>query len=118
MLLVALPLFSLTLWQYIETYTQHRSRDPARDDIVRKIDNIRNGTLLNKALSRHLNFAMSTTDVDPTAQLREKRCVAHLFYPDRPDSFGNPRFPVSIRDLQSGCLLLLTSGLLIFSLTE
>ncbi len=47
MLLVAQPLFSLTVWQYIETYTQHRSRDPAGDDIVREIDDIRNGILLN-----------------------------------------------------------------------
>ncbi len=52
MLLVALPLFSLTVWQYIETYTQHRSRDPARGDLVREIDDIRNGMLLNPIAHR------------------------------------------------------------------
>jgi hypothetical protein len=65
MLLVALPLFSLTVWQYIETYTQHCSRDPARDDIVREIDNIRNGILLNKLahyqLGNHIAFLMVTS---------------------------------------------------------
>ncbi len=128
MLLVALPLFSLTVWQYIEIYTQHRSRDPAGDDIVREIDDIRNGILLNviahrqfgkrfaflmvrnalmllkwslmALISRHLTFAMSTTDVDPT---------------DKPNRLA---IAGSLQDLQSGCLLLLTIGPLIFSLTQ
>ena len=35
---------------------------------------------------------MSTADVDPTAQPTEKRCIAHLFDPDLPESFGDPAF--------------------------
>ncbi|KAG9310796.1 hypothetical protein JVU11DRAFT_8648 [Chiua virens] len=75
--------------EYIETYTLHRSRDPV--DVVVDIDNTRNGILVNKALHPHLgtnvavlmtpNFAIRTTDIDPTASQEEKRCTAHLFDP-------------------------------------
>ncbi|KAF8883067.1 hypothetical protein CPB84DRAFT_1790331 [Gymnopilus junonius] len=75
--------------QYISTYTQRRSRDPAGGDLVQDIDSIRHGLFLNKfthlAVGEHIaflptsNFAMNTSDVDPTAPPEEKRCTAHLF---------------------------------------
>ncbi len=49
-------------WQYISTYTQHRSRDPIETDIVEDIDNVRNGLLLHnsihRALGEHVAFLM------------------------------------------------------------
>ena len=44
---VAPNLFSLTVWQYIATYTRRRSREPDRNDVVLEIDDVRNGILLN-----------------------------------------------------------------------
>ncbi|KAN0092517.1 hypothetical protein V8E55_003301 [Tylopilus felleus] len=88
--------------EYIDTYTHRRSRDPDGNDIVSEIDDVRNGILLNAIAHRTLgkdiaflmtpNFAMSTADVDPTAQPTEKRCIAHLFDPDLPESFGDTAF--------------------------
>ena len=38
---------SPSLWrQYIANYTQRRSRDPARCDVVREVDSVRNGLFL------------------------------------------------------------------------
>ncbi|KAF8880335.1 hypothetical protein CPB84DRAFT_1687646 [Gymnopilus junonius] len=77
--------------EYISLYTERRSRDPAGDDIVREIDSIRNGILLNAITHRVLgknvaflpmpNFAMNTTDVDPSLPPGENRFTAHLFEP-------------------------------------
>ncbi|KAN0097128.1 hypothetical protein V8E55_001574 [Tylopilus felleus] len=88
--------------EYIDNYTHRRSRDTDGNDIVSEIDDVRNGILLNKVAHPNLgkniaflmtpNFAMSTADVDPTAQPTEKRCIAHLFDPDLPESFGDPAF--------------------------
>ncbi|KDR77129.1 hypothetical protein GALMADRAFT_1327451 [Galerina marginata CBS 339.88] len=90
---------------YISTYTQRRSRDPARADIVQDIDSVRNGLLLNnyshRGLGRHIaflstpNFAMDTTDVDPTAPAGEKRYTAHLFEPSKPFFSGGTSEPPS-----------------------
>ncbi|KAF8063519.1 hypothetical protein FPV67DRAFT_1782997 [Lyophyllum atratum] len=93
---------------YITTYTQHRSRDPSGGDLVQDIDSVRNGLFLNKltqvgvgkdvAFLPTPNFAMDTSDVDPTAPAGEKRCTAHLFEPVEP--FSAPPFsrPVRISD--------------------
>jgi len=32
--------------QYIENYTQRRTRDPARSDVIREIDSVQNGLFL------------------------------------------------------------------------
>ncbi|KAI9460008.1 hypothetical protein HD554DRAFT_2176781 [Boletus coccyginus] len=85
--------------EYIETYTQRRGRDPAGNDIVCQIDDVRNGILLNAIAHRHFgtnmaflmtpNFAMTTADVNPTAPPIEKRCIAHLFAPEKRRAFGD-----------------------------
>ncbi|TFK23859.1 hypothetical protein FA15DRAFT_670067 [Coprinopsis marcescibilis] len=88
---------------YITTYTQRRSRDPAGEDIVLDIDSVRNGLFLNKfthvALGSDLaflmtpNFAMTTSDVDPTAPPTERKCTAHAFNLGDPfvlGGFGTP----------------------------
>ncbi|KAH9173584.1 hypothetical protein EDB89DRAFT_1958641 [Lactarius sanguifluus] len=69
---------------YISTYTQRRSR--ARDDITEDINDIRNGVFLNKVAHVMLtpNFAMDTTDVDPTAPPAQKQCISHLSDPAPP----------------------------------
>lgn len=66
----------------------------ARDDITEDINDIRNGVFLNKvahvmlgndlALLMTPNFAMDTTDVDPTAPPAQKQCISHLFEPAPP----------------------------------
>ncbi|KAI9456922.1 hypothetical protein HD554DRAFT_2042455 [Boletus coccyginus] len=86
--------------EYIESYTERRSRDPAGNDIVFEIDDVRNGILLNKiahgtfgkkfAFLITPNFAMTTADVNTTAPPTEKRCTAHLFVPEEPEVFGDP----------------------------
>ncbi|PPQ85754.1 hypothetical protein CVT25_003071 [Psilocybe cyanescens] len=88
---------------YISIYTQRRSRDPARDDVIQDIDSIRNGLLLNKlthlGVGEHIaflptpNFAMVTSDIDPTASALEKRCTAHLFEPTLPNFLGPNAIP-------------------------
>ncbi|KAK2462865.1 hypothetical protein APHAL10511_005063 [Amanita phalloides] len=75
--------------EYILTYTRHRSRDLAGNDIVEAIDSIRNGLFLNTVVHTCLgddvaflmtpNFAMDTTDIEPDALPTEKRCTTHLF---------------------------------------
>ena len=50
---IALNLFPLTVRQYIETCTRRRSRDPAENDLVYKIDDVRNGILLNAISHRN-----------------------------------------------------------------
>ncbi|KAF8889519.1 hypothetical protein CPB84DRAFT_1837553 [Gymnopilus junonius] len=95
---------------YISTYTQHRSRDPAGSDLVQDIDSVRNGLFLNKvahvavgedvAFLQTPNFAMDTSDVDPTAPPEEKRCTAQLFEPSDPLSLffgGAPPSGIPIR---------------------
>ena len=55
---------------------------------------------------------MTTTDIDPNAEPTEKRCVVHLFDPDRPMSFGDSsihsgspvRMPASTDDWPPGIL--------------
>ncbi|KAF8070033.1 hypothetical protein FPV67DRAFT_1447890 [Lyophyllum atratum] len=91
--------------QYISTYTECRSRDPAGDDIIRNIDSTRNGLFLNKLIhvnmGKHVaflptpNFAMDTPDVDPTAPPGQKRCTAHLFEPSKPSLLGGMGPPPS-----------------------
>ncbi|KAF8557119.1 hypothetical protein OG21DRAFT_1407751, partial [Imleria badia] len=93
--------------RYIETYTQRRSRDPAGNDIVHRIDDVRNGILLNSITHSSIgkdvaflvtpNFAMTTADVNPTTPPTEKRCITHLFVPDDPEALGD-------RTLRSGHL--------------
>ncbi|KAF8062471.1 hypothetical protein FPV67DRAFT_1421605 [Lyophyllum atratum] len=83
---------------YISAYTQRRSGDPASGDLVQDIDSVRNGLFLNKfthvGVGEHVaflptpNFAMDTSDVDPTAPAGEKRCTAHLFEPGDRSFFG------------------------------
>lgn len=55
-------LISLT-WQwsqYISMYTQHRSRDPTRNDVVQNINSVQNGLFLNKfthpVVGQHVGF--------------------------------------------------------------
>ncbi|KAH9035541.1 hypothetical protein EDB85DRAFT_1863041, partial [Lactarius pseudohatsudake] len=58
------------------------------------INDIRNGVFLNKIAHVMLgndlgllmtpNFAMNTTDVDPTAPPAQKQCISHLFEPAPP----------------------------------
>ncbi|KAH8995406.1 hypothetical protein EDB92DRAFT_2052945 [Lactarius akahatsu] len=77
---------------YISTYTQCCSH--ARDDITEDINDIQNGVFLNKVAHVMLgndlgllmtpNFAMSTTDIDPTAPPAQKQCISHLFEPAPP----------------------------------
>ncbi|KAF8555632.1 hypothetical protein OG21DRAFT_1410629 [Imleria badia] len=91
--------------RYANTYTQRRNRDPAGNDIVYRIDDVRNGILLNpiahSSFGKNIaflmtpNFAMTTADVNPTAPPTEKRCTTHLFVPDEPEAFGD-------RTLRSG----------------
>jgi HNH endonuclease len=85
MLLVALPLFSPTVWQYIETYTQHHSRDSARDDVVREIDNVRNGTLLNPVAHRQFGNRIAFLMVHNALMLLKRSLMAlisrHLTLP-------------------------------------
>ncbi|KAF8958160.1 hypothetical protein BDZ97DRAFT_2061824 [Flammula alnicola] len=94
---------------YISTYTQHRSRDDARHDIIQNINSARNGLFLNVVVHRVFgedvaflvadgadkqtpNFAMDTTDIDPTAtETAKKRFTAHLFKPDQTCLLGDPR---------------------------
>ncbi|KAF8954832.1 hypothetical protein BDZ97DRAFT_1942203 [Flammula alnicola] len=95
---------------YISTYTQHRSRDHTRSDIIQEIDSIRNGLFLNSSAHRALgkdlaflmtpNFAMNTNDIDPTAPPREKRCTSHVFGDDEslPISSLCPGFRIRIHD--------------------
>ncbi|KDR84566.1 hypothetical protein GALMADRAFT_206130 [Galerina marginata CBS 339.88] len=85
---------------YISTYTYRRSREPARGDIIEDIDTIRNGLLLfngaHRLLGKELaflrtpNFAMETTDVDPTAPPTEQRYTTHIF-----DDHPYPPFQLS-----------------------
>ncbi|KDR76447.1 hypothetical protein GALMADRAFT_446224 [Galerina marginata CBS 339.88] len=80
---------------YISTFAEHRSRDPARGDLIQEIDSVRNGIFLNKlthaVLGTHVaflptpNFAMDTSDLDPRAPPGEERCTAHLFDPNYPE---------------------------------
>ncbi|KZP11462.1 hypothetical protein FIBSPDRAFT_871378, partial [Athelia psychrophila] len=91
--------------EYIETYTKRRSRDPDEEDIIREIDNTRNGLFLNKsahpALGRDLaflvtpNFAMNTTDIDPTASPTAKRFTSHVFDSNIPPAFFKGSFQIS-----------------------
>ena len=109
--------------QYITTYTQRRSRDRTGGDIIQDIDNIRNGLFLNKlthtALDKHVaflmvcprgvictsesdgadeqtpNFAMNTSDIDPTAPPAKRRCTAHRFRLSDPVSLGGLGAPPS-----------------------
>ncbi|KAF8886439.1 hypothetical protein CPB84DRAFT_1837807 [Gymnopilus junonius] len=77
---------------YISVYTERRSRDNDKRDIISDIDDIRNGLFLTYAahvvLGRNLaflvtpNFAMDTADIDPNAPPLEKRYTAHVFKPD------------------------------------
>lgn len=90
---------------YISTYTQHRSRDPSGGDIIQDIDDVRNGLFLNtfshRALGKDVaflmtpNFAMNTTDIDPTTPQVEKRCTAHLFRRGAPTLLGGLGAPPS-----------------------
>ncbi|TFK17470.1 hypothetical protein FA15DRAFT_577254, partial [Coprinopsis marcescibilis] len=83
---------------YITTFTQRRSRDPNGEDIVRDIDNIRNGLFLNKYTHAVLgtdvaflatpNFAMTTADVDPNTPATERRYTAHNFRLNEPAFLG------------------------------
>ncbi|KAH9971019.1 hypothetical protein BGW80DRAFT_1325168 [Lactifluus volemus] len=75
--------------EYIQTYTERRSRDPGGNDIIRYIDSSRNGLLLNCVAHRTLgkdlgflmtpNFALNTDDIDPSAPPNERRCTSHVF---------------------------------------
>ncbi|KAH9173581.1 hypothetical protein EDB89DRAFT_1850092 [Lactarius sanguifluus] len=77
---------------YISTYTRRHSR--ARDDVIEDINSIKNGVFLNViahgmlgndlALLMTPNFAMSTTDIDPTAPPAQKQCISHVFKPGPP----------------------------------
>ncbi|KAH9021277.1 hypothetical protein EDB83DRAFT_2431646 [Lactarius deliciosus] len=77
---------------YISTYTRRRCR--ARDDVIEDINSIKNGVFLNViahgmlgndlALLMTPNFAMSTTDIDPTAPPAQKQCISHIFKPGPP----------------------------------
>lgn len=82
---VALNLFSLTVWQYIETYTQRRSRDPAENDIVYKIDNVRNGILLNPVAHRNFGTNIAFLIVRNALMLLDRSLMAltsrHLTLP-------------------------------------
>jgi len=75
---------------YIEAFTSHRRRDSSGDDdIVRDIDDVRNGIFLNASLHRVLgeyitflktpNFAMDTTDIVSNADRAQVRYTSHLF---------------------------------------
>ncbi|KAH9962098.1 hypothetical protein BGW80DRAFT_1356783, partial [Lactifluus volemus] len=75
---------------YIESFSTHRRRDSSGvDDIVRNIDDIRNGLFLtlnlrlllgrNFALLKTPNFAMDTTDVDSNADKAQERFTSHFF---------------------------------------
>ncbi|TFK17750.1 hypothetical protein FA15DRAFT_689918 [Coprinopsis marcescibilis] len=85
---------------YITTYTQRRSRDPTGTDIVQDINSIRNGLFLNALTHRALgtniaflmtpNFAMTTSDINPTAPPTQTRCTAHAFTPGDPFALGTP----------------------------
>ncbi|KAJ3516063.1 hypothetical protein NLJ89_g1358 [Agrocybe chaxingu] len=96
--------------QYIENYTQRRSRDPTGGDIIRNIDSVRNGLFLNQfthvALGTDVafltartaltpNFAMTTADIDLTAPPAVKACTTHLFQPDEPTLLGGLGAPPS-----------------------
>ncbi|KAK2466549.1 hypothetical protein APHAL10511_001411 [Amanita phalloides] len=87
--------------EYISSYTRRRSRDPTGNDIVQDIDNIRNALLLNKITHVNLgknvaflvtpNFAMDTTDIEPSASSIQKRYTTHFFKPMySPIPFGSP----------------------------
>ncbi|KAF9476146.1 hypothetical protein BDN70DRAFT_995893 [Pholiota conissans] len=101
---------------YIATYSKSHSREPAGDDIIESIDDVRNGLLLNRLVHPLLgkgfaflmtpNFAMNTDDVDPTAPPLERRYTAQLFI-DRPERefilgngklriFDGPQWPPAI----------------------
>jgi len=122
LLLSVCPHSPLQWRYYIATYTQRRSRDVEGGDIVQDIDSVQNGLFLNKfthvtlgtgvaflmvrvtcmipnhspmaPISRLPNFAMNTSDIDPTAPPAEKRCTAHLFRPDVPSFLGSNTFPL------------------------
>jgi len=93
---------------YISTYTQRRSRDPTRGDIIQDINDVRNGLFLNAVSHRSLgkdfaflmtpNFAMNTTDIDPTIPQAEKRCTAHLFRPGALTLLAPSGTPLRISD--------------------
>ncbi|KAH8979308.1 hypothetical protein EDB92DRAFT_2055965 [Lactarius akahatsu] len=61
----------------------------ARDDVIEDINSIKNGVFLNVIAHGMLgidlvllmtpNFAMSTTDIDPTAPPTQKQCISHIF---------------------------------------
>jgi hypothetical protein len=40
------------------------------------------------------NFAMDTSDINPTASPEEERCTAHLFKPDKRDYLGDNTLPL------------------------
>ncbi|TFK17474.1 hypothetical protein FA15DRAFT_710758 [Coprinopsis marcescibilis] len=95
---------------YITMYTQRHSRDPNGEDIVRDIDNIRNGLFLNKYTHAVLgtnvaflvtpNFAMTTADIDPNAPATERRYTAHNFRLNEPAglSYAAPGTPLRTSD--------------------
>ncbi|KAH8995408.1 hypothetical protein EDB92DRAFT_1846773, partial [Lactarius akahatsu] len=77
----------------------------ARDDVIEDINSIKNGVFLNVIAHGMLgndlallmvcracvvpiqstpNFAMSTTDIDPTAPPAQKQCISHIFKPGPP----------------------------------
>ncbi|KAF9473591.1 hypothetical protein BDN70DRAFT_885678 [Pholiota conissans] len=76
--------------QYINTFTERRSRDPEQRDVINSRSDVRNGLLMSPLLHRMLgdasiailktpNFAMKTTDVDPLAGPDEPRWSFHCF---------------------------------------
>ena len=82
---VALCVFLLTVWQYIETYTLHCSRDAANNDIVREIDDVRNGILLHQSAHRTLGKHIAFLVVRSALMLFDRSLVAlisrHLTLP-------------------------------------
>ncbi|KAM5542411.1 hypothetical protein V8D89_003870 [Ganoderma adspersum] len=82
---------------YIRTLTARRCRG-RKEDIVRAIDDVRNGLLLTAGFHKFIrqtvafiplpNFAMDSNDVVPGADPSEKMCIIHIFQPLAPLDFA------------------------------
>ncbi|KAH8998378.1 hypothetical protein EDB86DRAFT_2774895, partial [Lactarius hatsudake] len=78
----------------ISTYTWCHSH--ARDNVIEDINSIKNGVFINIIAHWMLgndlgllmpwtpNFAMSTTNIDPTAPPAQKQYISHIFKPGPP----------------------------------